>query len=198
MKLARISTVAAAALALAVPALAQPVTWDIDSSHSASQFAVRHLMVSTVRGQFGKTSGSVQWDGKDYTSLSVEAAIDVSSIDTREPRRDDHLRSADFFDVAKYPTMTYVSRKVVPAGEGRLKVYGDLTLHGVTKEVILDVEGPTATIKDPWGNTKRGASATAKINRKDFGLTWNKAIEAGGVAVGDEVTILIEVELQKK
>jgi polyisoprenoid-binding protein YceI len=183
---------------LAVPALAAAATWVIDADHSSIGFKIRHLMVTNVKGDFKKYSGTIEIDDKDLAKSKVNVVIDTASIDTGIAKRDDHLRSADFFDVAKYPTMTYVSRKVVPAGEGRLKVYGDLTLHGVTKEVILDVEGPTATIKDPWGNTKRGASATAKINRKDFGLTWNKAIEAGGVAVGDEVTILIEVELQKK
>ncbi|RNC73347.1 MAG: polyisoprenoid-binding protein [Desulfuromonadales bacterium] len=183
---------------LTFPVIASAATWTLDPEHSYIGFKIRHLMVSNVKGDFKKYTGTIEIDDKDLAKSKVNVAIETASIDTGIAKRDDHLRSADFFDVAKYPIMSYVSRKVVSAGEGKLKVYGDLTLHGVTREVVLDVDGPTAAIKDPWGNTKRGASAAAKINRKDFGLTWNKAVETGGVVVGDEVTILIEVELLKK
>jgi len=137
-------------------------------------------------------------DDADITKSKVDVTIDAASIDTANAKRDEHLRSPDFFDVAKYPTLKFVSTKVAKAGEGRLKVTGNLTIHGVTKEVVLDVEGPSPAVKDPWGNTKSGASATTKINRKDFGLTWNKALETGGMVVGEEVLITLEVELLKK
>src|SRR5262249_51236401 len=149
-------------------------------------------------GEFGTTQGAVDFDGKDPTRAKVEASIDVNSINTREPKRDEHLKSADFFDAAKYPKMTFVSKKIERAGDGRYKMTGDLTLHGVTKEVVLDVDGPTQVIKDPRGNEKIGASASAKINRKDFGLAYNAVLETGGVMVGDEVAITIDVELVKK
>jgi len=190
-------TLATLLLALPVLALAAPATWDVDSAHTTSAFAVRHLVISTVRGEFGKTAGALTYDDKDVARSSVEATIDVTSIDTREPKRDEHLKSADFFDSARYPTITFKSTKVEKAGDGKLKVAGNLTLHGVTKPVVLDVTGPTAEVKDPWGNARRGFSATGKINRQEFGLTWSKAIEAGPV-VGDEVTILLDGELIKK
>ena len=189
---------ALAALALvALPALAQTSTWTIDSSHTHAAFTVRHLVISNVRGEFGKTTGTLTLDEGDVTRSKVEATIDVASVNTREPKRDEHLKSPDFFDVAKFPTMTFKSTKVEKAGAGKLKVTGDLTLRGVTKPVVLDVEGPTAEIKDPRGNTRRGVSATATINRKDFGVAWSKLIEAGPV-VGDEVKIEIEAELVKQ
>jgi polyisoprenoid-binding protein YceI len=178
----------------AAPLFAQGTTWQIDTAHTSTQFAVTHLMVSTVRGQFNKTMGTVTWDGKDLSTAAIDISIDVNSIDTREPRRDDHLRGADFFDVAKYPTMTFKSTKVQAAGPGKVKVTGDLTMHGVTKAVVLNVDGPSAPLKEANG-TRVGASATTTISRKDFGLTWNRAIEAGGVAVSDEVAITIDVEL---
>ena len=155
-------------------------------------------MVSNVRGQFGKVSGTVEANESDPARSRIEAEIDPASIDTRIEKRDNHLRSPDFLDVAKYPKITFVSTKIEPAGTGRYKVSGDLTLHGVTRPVVLDVEGPTPEMKDPWGKTRAGAQATTKINRKDFGLTWNQALEAGGVAVGDEVTITIDVEATKR
>ncbi len=184
--------------ALALPALAPAATWNLDAAHTSVQFSVRHLMVSTVRGAFGKVSGTVQADEQDPTRSKIEATIDAASIDTRIEKRDAHLKSADFLDVAKYPTITFVSKKIERAGQDHFKVTGDLTLHGVTREVTLDVEGPTAEIKDPFGKTRAGALATATINRKDFGLTWNQALEAGGVAVGDEVKITIDVEATKQ
>lgn len=156
------------------------------------------MMVSNLRGEFTKLAGGVDVVGDDPTTAKVAVTIDVASVNTREPRRDGHLRSADFFDVEKFPTITFTSRKVDRAGEGRLKLVGDLTIHGVTREVTLDVEELTPVVKDPGGNLRVGAHATTRINRKDFGLLWNKVLEAGGVLVGDDVSITIEVELVKK
>ena len=187
-----------AATVLALPGAVTASTWDLDPAHTSVQFSVRHLMVSNVRGEFGKVSGTVEANEADPTRSRIQAEIDASTIDTRNEKRDTHLRSPDFFDVAKYPKMTFVSTKIEAAGAGRFKVTGDLTLHGVTRPVVLDVEGPTPEMKDPWGKTRAGAQATTKINRKDFGLTWNQALEAGGVAVGDEVTITIDVEATKR
>jgi len=192
----RIALIVVAALLFASPALAAAATYKIDSSHAQTSFAVKHLVISTVRGEFGKTEGTLVIDDADVSKSSVEATIDVASVNTREEKRDAHLKSPDFFDVAKFPKMTFKSTKVEAAGAGKLKVTGDLTLKGVTKSVVLDVTGPTAEIKDPWGNTRRGVSATGKINRQDFGVSWGKLIEAGPV-VGDEVTIQIEAELLK-
>jgi len=189
------STLAALAL-LALPVLAQAATYNIDPEHSYTGFKVRHLMVSNVKGSFGKVQGTVVIDDQDITKSTVNVTIDTSSIDTGVAKRDNHLRSPDFFDTAKYPTMTFVSSKVARNGNG-LKVTGNLTLHGVTRPVVLDVEGPSAESKDPWGNYRRGASATGTLNRKDFGLVWNKALETGGVAVGEEVHLIIEVEMIK-
>ena len=177
--------------------LSAPATYNIDPSHSAAHFQVRHMMVSTVRGEFSKVTGTVQFDPANIATTKIDATIDATTINTREPKRDTHLRSADFFEVEKYPTIKFVSKRVMPASPGKLKVLGDLTMHGVTREVTLDVEGPAPEVKDARGNAKTGASATTKISRKDFGLTWNRAIEAGGVTVGDEVTIEIDVELNK-
>jgi polyisoprenoid-binding protein YceI len=185
-------------IALTLPAVAFASTWTIDPDHSNVGFRVRHLMISNVRGSFEKHSGTVVIDDKDITKSKVEVTIDTSSINTNVTKRDEHLRSADFFDVAKFPTMTFVSKNVAKAGQDRLKVTGDLTLHGVTREVVLDVEGPSVESKDAWGNIRRGATATTRINRKDFGLAWNKALETGGVTVGEEVTITLEIEMIKK
>jgi polyisoprenoid-binding protein YceI len=154
-------------------------------------------MVSNVKGSFGKNKGVVDINDKDITKSKVEVTIDTASINTNVQKRDDHLRSADFFDVAKFPTMTFVSKKVAKAGKDKLKITGDLTLHGITKEVVLDVEGPSLESKDPWGTIRRGATANTKINRKDFGLVWNKTLETGGVAVGEEVTITLEIEMTR-
>jgi len=181
-----------------VPGLAQVSTWEIDSAHSGAHFSVRHLMIATVRGEFRKVTGTLNMDEKDISKSSVEAVIDTTTIDTHEERRDNHLKSADFFDVAKFPTITFKSKSVTRQGEGKFKVAGDLTLHGVTKPVILDVEGLTNQVKDQRGNVKTGAAVTTKINRSDFGLTWNQAVETGGVAVSDEVGIIIDLELVKK
>ncbi len=170
-------------------------TWNIDPAHSNAQFSVRHMMISNVRGEFTKVSGKAQFDQHNSSGgFSVEAVIDVNTINTREPDRDKHLKSPDFFDAEKYPTITFKSTGAENSPDG-LKLTGDLTIHGVTREVTLDVEGPTPPTKDPWGNTRIGASATTKINRKDFGLTWNQALETGGILVGEEVKITIDVEL---
>jgi len=191
--LASISTI----IALSLPALASATTWNIDPDHTNVGFKVRHLMISNVKGNFEKHTGVVDINDKDITKSKVQVSIDTASINTNVQKRDEHLRSADFFDVAKFPTMTFVSKKVAKAGKDKLKVTGDLTLHGITKEVVLDVEGPTSESKDPWGVIRRGAVASTKINRKDFGLAWNKALETGGVAVGDEITINLEIEMIK-
>lgn len=172
--------------------------WTIDPAHSAAQFSVRHMMVSNVRGEFGKLNGTAVYDPANPGAGSIEATIDATTINTREPRRDEHLRSADFFDTVNYPTITFKSKKIQPAGEGHLKVTGDLTMRGVTKEVVLDVTGLTAEIKDQRGGSRIGASATTRLNRKDFGINWNKALDSGGVVVADEVDVVLDVELVKK
>jgi polyisoprenoid-binding protein YceI len=172
-------------------------TYQIDPAHSSAHFLVRHMMVANVRGAFSKVSGTVVYDPDNPGDTSIEAVIDASSIATREEARDTHLKSADFLHVEKHPVITFKSKKVEPAGDGELKVIGDLTIHGVTKEVVLRVEGPTPEHKDPWGNVKMGASATTKIKRSDFGLTWNAVLETGGILVGDDVKIEIDVELTK-
>jgi polyisoprenoid-binding protein YceI len=183
---------------IAAPIAASADTWQIDPGHSTVGFTVRHMTISSVRGQFDKFTGTITSKGSDPASVSIDVTIDTASIDTRSSDRDADLKSANFLDVAKYPTMTFKSKKIEAAGTSKWKVVGDLTLHGVTREVTLAVEGPTAPIKDPWGNTRAGASATTKISRKNFGLTWNKAIEAGGAVVGDEVSVSIDVEAIKK
>jgi polyisoprenoid-binding protein YceI len=185
-----------AAAALAAPSLSHASDWTLDSAHSAAHFSVRHLMVSNVRGEMSHITGAIHLDDKDVSRSTVEATIDATTINTREEKRDQHLKSPDFFDVAKFPTLTFKSKKVARAGKGHLKVTGDLTLHGVTREVTLDVQ-EEGEAKDPWGNVKAGYTATTRINRKDFGLTWNKALETGGVVVGDEVAITIDLEATK-
>jgi polyisoprenoid-binding protein YceI len=177
-------------------ALGAPSTWNLDASHSQVGFAVKHLVISTVRGEFTKYEGKVALDEADVTKSSVEAVIDADSLDTRVADRDGHLKSPDFFDVAKYPSITFKSTKVAKAGKDGLKVTGDLTLHGVTKAVVLDVS-TTPAVKGMYGETRRGFSATTKISRKEFGLTWNKLVEAGP-AVGDEVTIVLDLEVVKE
>lgn len=184
-------------IVLSLPVLAAAASWNIDPEHSNVGFKVRHLMVSNVKGHFDKYTGVVDINDKDITKSKLQVTIDTASINTNVQKRDEHLRSADFLDVAKYPTMTFVSKKVAKAGKNTLKVTGDLTLRGVTREVVLSVAELSAESKDPWGNIRRGATATASINRKDYGLVWNKALESGGVVVGDEVNIVLEVEMIK-
>jgi polyisoprenoid-binding protein YceI len=176
----------------------KPTEWQIDPAHAAAHFSVRHLMISNVRGEFSKLSGTVVLDPADMTRSIVEVSLETASINTREPQRDEHLRSADFLDVANHPAITFRSKRITTAGPENFKLTGDLTIRGVTKEVTFDVEGPTPAMKDPWGNVRAGVMATAKIKRKDFGLVWNALIEGGGVMVGDEVSITIEAELVQK
>jgi polyisoprenoid-binding protein YceI len=195
VRLSSILAIPAAALLLAQTAFAS--TWDIDASHSGVGFSVRHMMVSNTHGKFTKFTGTVALDDKDVTKSTVQVDIDIASIDTGDAKRDEHLRSEEFFDAKKFPKMTFKSTKVVKSGD-KLLVTGDLTLKNVTKPVVLTVEPLTAEVKDPWGGVRRGTTATTKINRKDFGLTWNKALEAGGVAVGEEISIQLELELVKK
>ena len=196
--LARAISAAALTAVLSLPAAAAASTWQIDPNHSAAQFAVRHLGLSTVRGAFTKVSGTVQLDDKDIAKSSVDVSIDAASVDTRVEGRDKDLRSDHFFEVEKYPTLTFKSTKVEQIQVGKLKVTGDLTIHGVTKQVVLDVEGPTAAVKDPWGNQRAGVSATTKINRQDFGVKWNAKMDNGGWVVGDDVAITIDVEMVQK
>ena len=185
-------------MAIAPATTATRTTWQLDPSHLDLGFAVRHLMISTVKGRFGTATGTVSTDGDDFATAEVEVSIDATSIDTREAGRDTHLRSADFFDVERFPTITFKSRKVTPqSGHGRYTVVGDLTIRGISREIALDVT-TEGFVRDPWGNEKAGFSAVGHLNRKDFGLTWNVALETGGVLVGDEVKLHLEVELAKK
>ena len=196
--------VLSAVLAAVVPgsAMAQapapgPNTWTIDSNHSAAGFSVKHLMVSTVRGTLGPVKGTIEWDGKSVESIAADVSINVSGINTGSEARDRDLKSADgLFEIAKYPTVTFRSKRAIPSGSGTFKLVGDLTIHGVTKEVTLDVEGPSAPLKQ-GPNLRAGASATATINRKDFGLTYSRMVEAAPV-VSDEVKITIDVEATKR
>lgn len=189
---------ATAVLCLVAPGLLHAAPWEFDPEHTGVQFKVRHLMVSSVRGEFEKVTGKIVYDEADVTKSAADITIDAASINTRVAKRDEHLRSPDFLDVAKFPAIIFRSKRVEKAGNGALKMTGDLTIRGVTKEVVLTVEGPTPAIKDPWGNRRVGGQATTKIHRKDFGLAWNKALETGGVVVGDEVDITIDVEIYRK
>ncbi|MBK9169485.1 MAG: YceI family protein [Bryobacterales bacterium] len=186
------------AAALLLPAIAgAEARFEIDPAHSSAQFSVKHMMITNVRGEFSKVTGSAVWDARNLAASHLEAIIDTSTVNTGEAKRDDHLRSADFLDAAKHPVMTFKSKEFLRAGGG-LRIKGDLTLHGVTREIVLDVDGPSPEVKDPWGSTRIGATATTTISRKDFGLTWNKALETGGVLVGDEVRITLDVQLVRK
>jgi polyisoprenoid-binding protein YceI len=169
-------------------------TWNIDPVHSMAEFRVKHLMISNVRGRFTGVTGKLVYDPADLAKSSVEASIDVSTIDTRDPQRDTHLKSPDFFDVEKFPALTFHSSRVTRKADGSIFVAGPLTIHGVTREVEFEVEGPTPPEKDPWGNTRIGVSASTKIDRREFGLTFNAALETGGVMVGEEVAITLELE----
>lgn len=178
-------------------ASAQTSEWNIDPNHSTAQFTVRHMAISNVTGNFTKVSGMVMFNDKDITQSQVTASIDVNSVDTRVEMRDKDLRSPNFFDVAKYPAIDFKSKKVVKTGD-KVQLVGDLTMKGTTREVTLDLDGPTPEIADPWGNTRRGFSATTSLNRKDFGLTWNNMLKTGEAVVGDNVKIQIDVEMIKK
>ena len=186
----------AMALVLFAPAAALADNYQIDPAHSNATFAVKHMMVSTVRGEFTKITGKVTLDDKDLTRSTLEASIDASTVNTREPKRDAHLKSPDFFDVAKFPNLTFKSTKITKAGKGHFKMAGDLTIRGTTKPVTFDVVGFDDATKSPWGTMVRGGVATATIDRKDFGLNWNKPLEkAGAMLVGDKVDITLDVEL---
>jgi polyisoprenoid-binding protein YceI len=186
---------------LSVPSVAsaQAATWTIDPGHSAAQFSVRHMVVSNVRGEFDGPSGTVTFDPKDIAgTLKVDASIDAKTINTRNPDRDKDLRSSLFFDVDKFPRITFKSKRAEAAGAGRFKLVGDLTIHGVTKEVALDVQGPTPEIKDIWGGVRVGATATTSVDRREFGLLYNRMLEAGGAVVGNEVNITIDLEVTRQ
>jgi polyisoprenoid-binding protein YceI len=197
MKHQTLALALATLVAAAAPAAAQTATWDIDATHSSATFSVRHLMVTTVRGEFGKMSGSVTFDGKNFAGVTAKATIDATTINTREPKRDEHLKSPDFFDVATHPTITFTSKRAEAAGPNRFRLVGDLTLRGVTREVVLDVEA-TAPVKGARGEDRVGATATTTINRQDFGVKWNRSLDAGGVVVSDEVKVTIDLALVKK
>ena len=190
--MSRYVAVFTAFLILTISAAAQVQTWQIDPNHTAAQFSVRHMGISTVRGAFTKVSGSAQYDPSNISKTSIDATIDASSVDTRVSMRDDDLRSPNYFDVAKYPTITFKSKSVQAVGEGKLKIVGDLTIHGVTKEVMLDADGPSAPVTDPKGNSHVGASASTMVNRKDFGVGGSSNM------VGEDITITIDVELVRK
>jgi polyisoprenoid-binding protein YceI len=196
--LSRITLAATTAAVLALPSPATTTTWQIDPQHTAAGFSVKHLMISTVRGQFKGVNGAVNWDDQDINKSTVDVTIDANTVDTSEPKRDADLKSANFFDVAKYPTITFKSKKIEQVSAGKLKVTGDLTIHGVTKEAVLDVEGPTGPVKDPWGNTRVALNATTKVNRQEFGVKWNATMDGGGVVVSDDVYITIDLEMIKK
>jgi polyisoprenoid-binding protein YceI len=172
-------------------------TYQIDPSHSSAAFTIKHMMIAKVHGGFEKLSGKFIYDPSNLAKSSIDVSIDAASINTREASRDTHLKSPDFFDVVKYPTIAFKSTRFEGSPDD-LKIVGDLTIHGVTKIVTLDVEKPSEEVKDPWGNVKIGASGTTKIKRKDFGLTWNAALEAGGLLVGDDVNISLDIQFVKQ
>ena len=184
-----------ATLTCLIPLLSLSAEWKVDPNHSTAGFAVRHMMVSTVHGSFSGLKGTIDYDPANLESAKANLTIDATTVDTRNENRDKDLRSPKFFDVEKYPTITFVSKRVVPQGQGKFQLVGDMSMHGVTKEVTFSVEGPMPAVKDGKGNLHSGASATAKVNRKDFGLTWNGPLEGGGVTVGDEVEMTVEIEM---
>ena len=179
------------------PTQTSTTTWNIDPAHSIAEFKVRHMMIANVKGQFSKVSGVLTLDESDLANSHVEATIEAASIETRDGQRDAHLKSVDFFHVEKFPTLHFKSTAITIVRDGELSAEGRLTIRGVTQKVVFSVEGPTLPTKDPWGNTRVAISATTKINRKDFGLTWNAALETGGILVGDEVTITLDAEFVK-
>ena len=181
---------------LAAPQIST-TTWNIDPVHSVAEFKVKHMMISNVKGHFPKITGVLGLNESDLAQSQVEASIEAASIETRDLQRDAHLKGGDFFDVEKFPAVTFKSTGISSVRDGELAVKGDLTIRDVTRKVIFSVEGPTPPAKDPWGNTRVAVSATTKINRKDFGLTWNAALETGGILVGDEVTITLDVQFVK-
>jgi polyisoprenoid-binding protein YceI len=191
----KLGMLAGLAAAIALPASAGTTTYQIDPRHSSAGFGVTHLMISTVRGEFHGVTGTVVVDDSDFSKSTVSVTIDATSVDTREPDRDKHLKSEAFFDVAKYPTITFQSTKVERNTDGTLKVTGDLTIRGVTKTAVLTATLPKAPIKDPWGLQRTAVSASTKINRQEFGVAWNQKLDSGGVVVGDEVNVSLDVEM---
>jgi polyisoprenoid-binding protein YceI len=185
----------------AIPQSAAPKaatsTWNLDPVHSVAEFKVKHMMISNVKGQFANVGGVLTLDEGDPTNSRIEASIEVASVNTRDAQRDTHLKSEDFFHAEKFPKLSFKSTRITRTGNGDLAVAGDLTIRGVTRSVVFNVEGPTPAAKDPWGNTRLGLSATTKINRKDFGLIWNAVLEAGSILVGDDVTITLDVQFVK-
>jgi polyisoprenoid-binding protein YceI len=195
--LSRLTLAATLVAILAVSSPAAVTTWQIDPAHTAAGFSVKHMMISTVRGQFKGVTGTVNWDDQDISKSSVDVTIDANTVDTGEPKRDADLKSANFFDVAHYPTITFKSVKIEKISAAKMKVTGDLTIRGITKPAVLDVEGPSGAIKDPYGNTRVALNATTTINRMDYGVKWNAKLD-GGVVVGDDVNINIDLEMIKK
>ena len=181
-------------MSAAAASSATTTTWNIDPVHSNAEFRVRHMMISHVRGQFSGVTGKLTYDSTDVAKSRVEASIDAATIDTRDPQRDTHLKSPDFFDVEKFPSLTFSSSRVTRKANGNILVAGPLSIHGVTREVEFTVEGPTPPVKDPWGNTRVGVTASTTIDRREFGLTFNAPMETGGVMVGEEVHITLELE----
>jgi polyisoprenoid-binding protein YceI len=173
---------------------ATTTTWNVDPIHSSAQFKVKHMMISNVTGEFTSITGALTLDSRDITKSQIEASIESASISTRDEKRDAHLKSPDFFDAENFPALTFKSNQITKTLDGELAVAGLLTIHGVTRNAVLEVEGPSAPVKDPYGNTRIGLSATARINRKDFGLTWNGTLETGGVLLGDEVKITLDIQ----
>jgi polyisoprenoid-binding protein YceI len=178
------------------PEVTTATTWNIDPVHSHAEFKVRHMMISNVKGEFKGVTGTLKLDSADLAKSGVEVSLDAATINTGDVQRDAHLKSADFFDVEKFSTLTFKSNRVFKK-DGVLAVAGDLTIHGVTRNVAFEVEGPSTPTKDPWGNTRIGLEATTRINRKDFGLTWNAALETGGILVGDDVNITLDIQFIK-
>jgi len=196
--LSRLALAATLVAALAVPSPAATATWQIDPAHTAAGFSVRHMMIATVRGQFKGVTGTVLWDDQDINNSTVDVTIDANTADTGEPKRDADLKSANFFDVKNYPTITFKSTKIEKISAGKMKVTGNLTIHGVTKQVVLDVEGPSGAVKDPWGNTRVALNASTTVNRLDYAVKWNAKMDSGGMVVGDDVNINIDLEMTKK
>jgi len=196
--LARFTLAATIAATLAVPSPTATTTWQIDPAHTAAGFSVKHMMIATVRGQFKGVTGTVNWDDQDISNSIVDVTIDANTVDTGEPKRDADLKSANFFDVAHYPTITFKSTKIERISAAKMKVAGNLTIHGITKPVVLDVEGPSGAVKDPWGNTRVALNATTTVNRMDYGVKWNAKMDGGGIVVGDDVNINIDLEMIKK
>jgi polyisoprenoid-binding protein YceI len=179
------------------PEVTATTTWTIDPAHSSAEFKVRHMMISNVKGEFQAATGKLKLDTADLTKSAVEVSLDAATINTGDAQRDAHLKSADFFDAEKFPTLTFKSNRISKNKNGVITVAGDLTIHGVTRSVAFEVEGPSDPTKDPWGNTRIGLSATTRVNRKDFGLTWNASLETGGILVGEEVALTLEVQFIK-